>query len=368
MDERTACVALNVFPGIGPVRFRILHKRFGGALGFWNATDSLIQSCGLPAHLVSQFLIFRRKFRVSQYVEILRLKGITFLTLDDPLYPRLLKYLPDAPFVLYVRGNMALVRQLSDMPSLAVVGTRKMTEYGKEITGKLTVSLCTNGFIVVSGMAYGVDAVAHASALSVGGKTIAVLGCGVDVIAPSGNEHLYNEIIESGDGLILSEMPLGLRPGKGLFPVRNRIISGLSHGVLVTEGDETSGALITARYAAEQGREVFAVPGQVNRSSSRGPSYLIKQGAKLVENISDILDELSFPIFTRHPDDEGISRKELTGDEQAVAELLKDGQRRIDDIIRELSIPSQRVISALTVLEVHGIVKSCGDTMYELIL
>lgn len=368
MDEQSARIALNVFPGIGPVRFQQIRQNFNGALGFWTAGESELRTCGLPEALISQFLTFRRKFRIAPYLDILKHKGITALTSADSRYPSLLKEIPDAPFVLYALGDTGFLESVSGMPALAVVGTRKMTPYGRSVTEQLSGELSRFGFVIVSGMAYGVDAVAHASALSSGGRTIAVLGCGADVIAPPGNTGLYHEIIQSGRGLILSEMPIGMRPNKGLFPVRNRLISGLSLGVLVTEGSETSGSLITAKYASEQGREVFAVPGPVNRETSRGPSILIKQGAKLVESVSDILEELNVPVYRKESIRSGVPLDALAPDEQSVADFLAGGQQPVDEMIRGLGMPPERVISALTQLEVHGIVKSCGDTIYELIL
>lgn len=368
MDETSASIALNVFPGIGPVRFRQITGQFHGALGFWKADESGLRMSGLPDPLIGQFLTFRRKFRILPYLEILKRKGITAITYSDPRYPAMLKEIPDAPFVLYVMGDAGFLDALSGMPALAVVGTRKMTPYGRAVTEQLACELARAGFVIVSGMAYGVDAVAHAAALASGGRTVAVLGCGADVIAPPGNTRLYHEIIRSGRGLILSEMPIGMRPNKGLFPVRNRLISGLSLGVLVTEGSETSGSLITARYASEQGREVFAVPGPVNRETSRGPAILIKSGAKLVESVHDILEELHVPVYSRASSGQGVPLDSLPPDERSVAQLLSDGQKPVDELIRILDIPPERVISALTQLEVHGIVKSCGDTIYELIL
>lgn len=213
------------------------------------------------------------------------------LTLDDPRYPRLLKEIPDPPKTLYVKATST---DVLGTRTIAVVGTRHMTKYGAEVTRKLVRQLVSNGFTIVSGMANGVDTVAHCAAIDAGGKTIAVLGCGIDIIWPPSNARLYTRIGEEGYGAIVSEMPLGMRPNKELFKTRNRIISGLSLGVVVTEGGEFSGALITARYAAEQGRDVFAVPGPITSPLSRAPARLIKEGAKLVETVEDILDEFNY--------------------------------------------------------------------------
>lgn len=213
---------------------------------------------------------------------------ISALTLDSPKYPRLLKEIPDPPEKLYVRGHGD---KINLEKTIAVVGARQNTSYGKEVTKRLVTDLVKKDFTIISGLATGIDTVAHWAAIHAGGKTIAVLGCGIDIIAPPGNTDLYWEII-NGHGAVVSEIPLGVRPGKIRFVTRNRIISGLSLGVVVIEGGEHSGTLITAKYAAEQGRDVFAVPGPVTSKMSRAASILLKSGAKLVESASDIIEEL----------------------------------------------------------------------------
>jgi DNA processing protein len=208
--------------------------------------------------------------------------------LDDSRYPKLLREIPDPPEVLYVLGTGS---KINLEKTIAVVGTRHVTPYGVAMTKKLVTDLVARGFTIVSGLAYGVDAVAHRAAIAAAGKTIAVLGCGIDIIAPAVNTELYWRIAR-GNGAVVSEIPPGVRPGKKKFVTRNRIISGLSLGIVVIEGTDHSGALITAKYAAEQGREVFAVPGPVTSEYSRASSILLKNGAKLVESVSDILEEL----------------------------------------------------------------------------
>jgi DNA processing protein len=210
------------------------------------------------------------------------------LPITSSHYPRLLKEIPDPPSVLYVRGTGSKINMEK---TIAVVGTRHVTAYGREITNRLVTDLVSRGYTIVSGLAYGVDALAHQAAIDAGGKTIAVLGCGIDIIAPESNTDLYWRIID-GHGAVVSEVPPGIRPNKKRFVTRNRIISGLSLGVLVTEGARKSGTLITANYAAEQGREVFAVPGPVNSKYSGAASFLLKNGAKLVESVDDIIEEL----------------------------------------------------------------------------
>lgn len=214
-----------------------------------------------------------------------------YISLREAKYPTLLRETPHPPKGLYVRGNASLLAD--DVFRIGVVGTRKLTRYGEEVTEKLTTDLVSAGFIIVSGMALGVDSVSHKTTINCGGKTIAVLGCGIDVIYPSANTHLYWDIVKNG-GCIVTEFPPRYRTTTAEFTSRNRIISGLSLGVVVTEGAERSGTMITASYAAQQGREVFAVPGPITSEVSLGTARLIQQGAKLVINVSDILEELQF--------------------------------------------------------------------------
>ncbi len=215
--------------------------------------------------------------------------NIYTVTLANPKYPKLLKEISDPPEVLYVRGTGS---RINLEKTIAVVGTRYVTAYGVTVTKKLVTDLVALGYTIVSGLAYGVDAVAAAAAIDAGGKTIAVLGCGIDIISPPRNTDLYWRIVH-GNGAVISEVPPGERPGKKKFVTRNRIISGLSLGVVVTEGAKNSGSLITANYAAQQGRDVFAVSGPVTSKYSGAASFLLKNGAKLVESADDIIEELN---------------------------------------------------------------------------
>jgi DNA processing protein len=257
----------------------------------WDAPTTELIKTGLGEKLSRSFDHFRNSFDSIAYQRQLHDDHIGVVTIDDSRYPKLLKEIVDPPFLLYVRGKK------SDAPvdmekTIAVVGSRKATPYGIAITKQLVHDLVVSGYTIISGMAYGIDAVAHEEAVASGGKTIAVLGCGVDVIAPQRNTHIYRKLAYEGYGAIISEMPLGLLPEKGLFVARNRIISGLSRGVVVIEGEKDSGTLITARNAGEQGRDVFAVPGPITSATSRGPSILLKNGAILVESVHDILEHV----------------------------------------------------------------------------
>lgn len=366
MDTETAYwVGFSVFPGIGPVRFRLLFNYFGSAKKAWEASPSVLKKIKLGDKLTDEFVDFRRDFDIDDYLKRLEKLHVSVLTLNSPKYPKLLKEIPDAPFLLYVLGkNTGIPINLER--TIGVVGTRLITHYGEEVTKRLVTDLVAYGFTIVSGMAYGVDAAAHHAAIEAGGKTIAVLGCGIDIIAPASNANLYRDIID-GNGAVVSEMPLGHKPLKGLFPARNRIISGLSLGVLVTEGAGDSGALITARNAGEQGREVFAVPGPITSKYSRGPAKLLKNGAKLVENVEDILEELSLTqlSYVSHLGDLRKDKGE-TEDEQKILDQITDRTMNIDDLTRQTGLTISVVSANLSILEMKGIVKDYGEKEYGL--
>ncbi|MEK7587547.1 MAG: DNA-processing protein DprA [Patescibacteria group bacterium] len=368
-EERKYWVGFSVFPGIGPVRFKLLLDYFGSAAAAWKAPESVFKNIKLGEKLTDEFIDFRKTFDVDEYLKQLEKLHVSVLTLNNPKYPKLLKEIPDAPFLLYVKGlhNKESIRLDR---TIAVVGTRKITHYGEEVTRRLVEGLVAYGFTIVSGMAYGVDAVAHQTAIDCGGKTIAVLGCGIDIIAPPSNARLYHEIAEEGFGAIVSEMPIGLRPNKGLFPARNRIISGLSLGVVVTEGADDSGALITARNAGEQGREVFAVPGPITSAYSKGPLKLLKNGAKLVEDVEDIIEELGIAKNNTSAKTYKVSLPlefvGLTGEEEKIVEVLRRGPVHIDDIVRASGLTISVAAATITILEMKKVIKDYGEKEYGL--
>ncbi len=365
MDAETACwVGFSVFPGIGPVRFKLLFDYFGSAVKAWEASPSILKKIKLGDRLTDEFVNFRKTFDIDDYLHKLEKLHVSVITTNNSKYPKLLKEISDAPFLLYVLGKNTGV--LIDMTrTIGVVGTRLITPYGRDVTERLVEGLVAYGFTIVSGLAYGVDAVAHQSAIHAGGKTIAVLGSGIDIIAPPSNTDLYHKIID-GHGAIISEMPLGLRPNKGLFPARNRIISGLSLGVVVTEGADDSGALITARNAGEQGREVFAVPGPITSKYSRGPAKLLKNGAKLVESVDDIIEELGLNVRKGTPCGDTKGYKAETKEEQKILDLVSDRQMTIDAITRASGLTISAVSATLSVLEMKGYVHDYGEKEYGL--
>ena len=289
---------------------------------------------------------------VERELSLLREVGGRVITLKDEEYPKRLRDIYDPPALLYVRGEL----KKEDEFAISIVGSRKTTPYGRWFTEKVSQELARHGVTIVSGMARGIDSLAHWGAISGGGRTIAVLGCGVDVIYPSENRNLFAKIIDRG--AILSEFPMGSPPEGGHFPRRNRIISGLSLGVVVVQASEKSGSLITAGYALEQGREVFAVPGNVGTESSRGTHRLIKEGAKLVESSEDILEEI-LPQWKggreTTPKVE-IPRPDLTEEEKVLYELLSETPLHIDVMIRESRMDPGKVSSLLLNLELKGMV------------
>lgn len=355
MKEKNYWLAFSVFQGIGPRRFKLLYDYFGSAEKIWGAKREAFLSTGLPLKIVNDLIKFRREFEPDSYSSYLKQKEIKFLTLMDKNYPKNLREIDDSPFVLYYQGEI----KKEDELSIGVVGTRRPTVYGKEVTENLVTDLVACGLTVVSGMARGVDSIAHKTALNAGGRTMAVFACGLDIIYPPENRKLSQEIVKNG--AIVSEFPLGIKPSLGSFPYRNRIISGLSLGVLVTEGAERSGSLITARRAAEQGREVFAVPGPITSRMSAATAKLLKDGAKLVRNVSDILEE--FDVKAKAP-------RHLRGggskEEKVLLELLRDGALQIDEIVRCSNLKIGKVASLLTLMEIKGKVRNLGGMVYTI--
>lgn len=330
----------------------------------WNASEVKLREIGLGEKLSKQFTEFKKTFSFSDYLGKLKDLQINVITILDKEYPQLLKEIASPPFVLYIRGDIH--KDWLKKKTIAVVGTRNITQYGEQVTREITTGLVDAGLTIVSGMAYGVDAVAHQTAIDAGGSTIAVLGCGVDLIHPKSNATIYWKIIKKA-GLVISEFPIGMFADRGMFPARNRIISGLSLGVVVTEGAQDSGSLITARYAAEQGREVFAVPGPITSSLSKGPTILLKQGAKMVTEVGDILEELklsNYPIIqsTNNPINEKINK--LTKEEIKIIEILKRENLHFDEIIRKTGISSNKLGSILTMMEMKGFIKNLGSGTY----
>lgn len=326
----------------------------------WNAPASYLQKIGLGEEITEEIIARRPLINPNQEWEKLEKEGIQVITIQDKDYSSLLKEIYDPPALLYYKGSFSK----KDSFSLGVVGTRKASPYGLEVTPPIVRDLVRSGLVIVSGLALGIDALAHETTVKEGGRTIAVLGSGLDQqsIYPSPNRYLAQKIIES-DGLIITEYPVGTLPLKQNFPARNRIISGLCLGTLVIEAPETSGALITARDALEQNREVFAVPGSIYNPFSVGPNELIKKGAKLVNSAQDILETLNLQTSFLP------EKKEIKPDSEEEAKLLKilSGEPiHIDELVQKSNLETARVSSVLTMMEIKGKVRNLGNMNYVL--
>ena len=370
MEEKDALawLALRSVPGLGPVLVKRLVEVFGSPHGVLNTNyTSLIRIEGIGPALAHAILSCRVTEEIQREYQKVLETGVTLVALTDANYPPLLRAIYDPPPLLYVRGRLRPESRV-----IAIVGSRRATAYGRMITERFSRLLTEKGFIIVSGMARGIDGFAHRGALQGGGETLAVLGCGVDVVYPPEHKGLMAQIVEGGG--VLSEFPLGTEPDAKHFPQRNRIISGLALGTLVVEATGESGSLITARFALEQGREVFAVPGNVGAKMSEGTNRLIKSGAKLVQGIEDILEELA-PEFRCEgrlteessqpfPNGQQALRADLGTDEVTLYDLVGSEPMHIDELCMKSRFPSQKVSSLLLALELKGAVRQMAGHFY----
>lgn len=361
VTEREARWALGLLPHLGGVALAALLEAFGSARAIWDAPPEQLRAVARVGPATADALArfpWVAELRADQ--RRVALAGIAPIVWGDSDYPALLQRIPSAPPLLYRRGTLLP----ADAAAVAVVGARRATAYGEAMAAELGAELAGRGLTVVSGLARGIDAAAHRGALEVKGRTLAVVGSGLDLVYPPEHRTLA-EAVAAG-GCLLSEFPLGTPPLRGNFPRRNRIISGLSLGVVVVEAGVGSGALITAHHALEQGREVFAVPGRVHARYSEGCHRLIKAGAKLVEGWEDVLAELAPQLKGRNrPPAPGPPLISLTAEEQGVYDLLARGPRHIDLLIAEAGLPGGRVASALVTLELKGVVRQLGGKVFE---
>ena len=356
-DEEIAhLVRLSMVSGVGPRIRRLLLDRFGSPEAVFSAAPSELRSVsGVGPKLVDSITAAPREIDPQEQISICREHGITLLAESEQQYPPLLREIPDPPGVLFVRGEI----KPEDGVAIAVVGTRHATHYGLAQAERLGAALARAGLTVVSGLARGIDAAAHRGALSAGGRTLAVLASGVLNVYPPEHQKLADEVIARG--ALLSEAPPFAAPFAGAFPQRNRIISGLSQGTVVVEAGQRSGALITARLAMEQGREVFAVPGRVDSRASQGCHRLLRDGAKLVESVDDVLEELG-PLVeaTTREDGQVIhhpAELTLNETEQKILSAIDTEATSIDTIVADTGLPVSRVLSTLSVLEMRRLVR-----------
>jgi len=349
-------VGFNLVRGIGPARLRMLIDAFGDVERAWHAPAEALYRVGLDRRSLENLLETRARVDLDREVRRVAAVGAHILTWEDEGYPKLLAEIPDPPPVLYVRGEL----KPEDAWAVAVVGTRRASTYGREVTRRLVSVLAQSGVTIVSGLARGVDAVAHQTALEAGGRTIAVLGCGIDLVYPPEHRELARRI--AAQGALVSEYPLGTQPEPGNFPPRNRIISGLSLGVVITEAGRDSGALITADYAAEQGRDVFAVPGSILSAGCAGTNRLIQDGAKPVLDAADILQELNLTMVAEQKE----ARQVLptTETEALLLAHLSAEPVHVDDLTRAVGLPVAQVTSTLALMELKGMVRQVGGMKY----
>lgn len=350
-------LTLHSVDGLGPVRLRRVLDYFEGAKNAWNAPLGEFKGLSIPEPALQNLAVKRKEVDPEKYLEEILNSGIKIVISTDKEYPYLLKQTTDPPLLLFYIGTLENLNN-----PIAVVGTRKVTGYGRLVTEKFVSELVKSGCTIVSGLARGVDTVAHLQTLKSKGITLAVLGGGLKKIFPSENERLALEIAENG-GAVLSEFPPFYPSSPGNFPARNRIIAGSSLATLVTEAAEDSGSLITARLALEYDRDVFAVPGPITSTLSLGPAFLIKEGAKLVTSGQEIIEELGITrirnIEFRIQDLESLSEEE-----RAVFSILENEGRHIDEICRELKKTSSGVSAVLIKMEIKGIIKNIGGGNY----
>jgi len=372
-------LALKFVEGLGNIGVRNLLRSFGTPERIFHSPVNMLSTVeGIGAKTAASIRDFSNWERIAAEIDRMEQCQATVITCQDPRFPKRLLFIYDCPFLLYAKG----ILPAADM-NIAVVGSRSASPYGKFTTERLSRELALHGAVVVSGMARGIDTAAHRGALSVRGQTIAVLGSGIDVIYPPENESLYHEIANCG--AVITEFPTGTPPNAPNFPSRNRIISGISLGVVVVEATDKSGSLITARIALEQGREVFAVPGGIDAAGSRGTNRLIKDGAKLVENVDDILDEIRPQVAGGEPAGAAIGpppeppsdnrrqsrtgtagKPDLSTGEQSLMSKLSRQPRHADELIAATGLAAPEVLAMLVQLELRGLIRQMAGNNYIL--
>jgi DNA processing protein len=372
LDASLSWLALALTPGLASrLSARVLRK-FGSPDGVFRASLTELESCKLPAE-AAQAIAKKESFkRAEKELDgVRKIANCSLLNWTEPEYPQALLQIYDPPVLLYVRGDS----QVLNLPSLSIVGTRRPTLYGTQMAQRLGRDLAARGLVIVSGMARGIDAIGHQGAMDAQGRAIGVLGTGIDVCYPKENKKLYEKVLERG--AILSEFPLRTHPAPENFPVRNRIVAGIPLGVVVIEGAQYSGSLITARLAMEFGREVFGVPGNVTQPVSFAPNLLIKQGAKLVTSAEDVIEELPTPVRAalvqaEKPEAEQrnlLAAASLNGSEKKLYELLSAEEPiPIDDLVERSGLNSSEVLATLFNLEMKGIIRQLPGKQFSKVL
>ncbi|HZY45812.1 MAG TPA: DNA-processing protein DprA [Anaerolineae bacterium] len=350
-------IAFNRVNGIGPAKVRALIDHFGDLERAWPATPIELKAAGLDRKAIESLLQTRSAIDLDRELDRIEKIGAKIIIWDDPDYPPLLRNIPDPPPVLYMKGQLtAADREWT----IAIVGTRKASAYGRQAAETLAGELTRNGITIVSGLARGIDAAAHEAALSVGGRSIGVMACGIDQVYPPEHKRLADRLIEHG--AVMTEMPIGSPPEAGTFPARNRIISGLALGTIVIEAGETSGALITSDRALEQGREVFAVPGNIFSKASLGTNRLIKEGATLITTAQDVMEALNLKMVVEHSAARAVIPDDAT--EAKLLSLLSHDPIHVDQIVNDSGLPITQVSSTLAMMELKGMVRQIGGMQY----
>ncbi len=357
-DDLIYLLALHQVNGLGPIRLKKVLDHFGSAKAAWEAKEKEFKALGIYQSTIDKLKQIKSSLDPEKNFGQLQKDGIKVLTIFDEAYPESLKQIYDPPIILYYKGEILA----QDEKAIAVVGTRKITSYGQMVTEQLTMKLSGFGVTIVSGLARGVDTEAHRSALKAEGRTLAVLGGGLNQMFPAENSSLAQEIT-SGFGAVMSEFPPDYPAVPGNFPPRNRIVAGLSKAVLVTEAAEDSGSLITARLALEQGKDVFAVPGPITSNLSKGPAQLIQQGAALVTSAEEILEVLGW-IGIKNKELSSKNQANLSDSEKTILNYIENESKHIDEICRNLKKPSYEVSAELIKMEISGLVRNLGSGNY----
>ena len=368
LSQRQALLALNALPHVGPVTLRRLMDAFNrDAVAVLSAPRAqLLEVGGIGKKAANTLIDWADRFDLAKEVTQMRRTGTRFFIQEDVKYPELLREIYDPPIGLYWQGEYIV-----DRPCVAIVGTRRATLYGRRVAKKFAAELARLGFCVVSGMASGIDTAAHEGALEVGGKTVAVFGCGLDAIYPSENMDLYQKIV--AHGAVVSEFPFGRRADRQTFPMRNRVVAGICQGVVVVESAASGGSMITARFAGEQGRTLMAVPGRIDQASSVGCHQLIRDGAIMVTSVDDILEELRYQR-TQFPGEESqlnlggedAAQLQVSEAEQAVLDCFAGGEfGLLDDIAERLGKPIAELSGILMSLELKRLIVKRADGRFE---
>lgn len=358
-DEKKYWIGFNQVKGIGAVRFKQIQAHFGDLSIAWHAPIEAFREIGLPERVLKNIDQLRGTLDLDRYFENIVQGDARVVTLLDEDYPVLLREIDQSPPVIYVKGRLIP----ADEFAVAMVGTRRVTAYGQQVARETSTFLAGHGLTIVSGLARGVDALAHQHALQAGGRTIAVLGCGVDVVYPPEHRQLAEAIVENG--ALISDYPMGTQPEGINFPPRNRIISGLSLATIVVEAGERSGALITADFALEQGRDVFAVPGNVFSPASRGTNRLIQNGAFVMVSPQDVLDVLDLSQVEDYKDARQVLPADTT--EAKILQVMDYEPIHIDEICNAVGLPVEKVSATLTLMELKGMVQHVGGMRYTAI-